>query len=92
MLIVMFGTEYGDDTAGSIETTHGKVELWLQPNANITLHASAGGGVDIDVADTGVVIKKSDNDAQVSFGDGDARLDVHTVEGAVIVRTLPVVQ
>ena len=82
MLIVMLGTDYGSDAAGRIETIGGDVELWLQPEANVMLHARAGGGIDIDTGSAGVVIEKTDQDAEVSFGNGSAPLYVHTESGS----------
>lgn len=92
MLIIVFGTEYGDDGAGHIETIRGNVELWLQPHANLTLHASAGGGIDIDTGEAEVLIDNADESATLSFGDGDAELRVNTTHGTLVVRTLPVEQ
>ena len=87
MLIILLGTDYANADAGRIETISGNVELWLQEQANITLHAFAGGG--IDAGDVGVAVEKADNAATVTFGNGDARLDVSTAHGTLVVRTLP---
>ena len=89
MLIVLLGNDYDDDTAGRIETVSGNVELWLQPQANVTLHANAGRGVEIDTDDIGTVVTDTHNAAQLSLGNGAARLDVSTEQGALVVRTLP---
>jgi len=89
MLIVMLNTEFGDDPAGRIQTTMGDVELWLQPDANVTLHASAGGGIDVDAENSRVTIDNAAKNAEMSLGNGSAPLFVHTERGSLVVRILP---
>ena len=91
MLIVMLGSEFGD-SAGRVDTVSGNIELWLQPHANVTLRASAGGGLDIDAGDSAVVNENASNAAKLTFGEGSAKLDVKSERGALVVRTLPVVE
>ena len=89
MLISMFGTEFGDDGAGVIETVSGNIEFWLQTGANVTLYASAGGGIDMDIGDAGAVVESGDKTAEVRFGEGKARLDVRSDQGVLVLRMLP---
>ncbi len=89
MLIVLFGTDYDERGAGLVEAGSGNVEVWIQPHANVTVDARAGGGVDIDAGDSSARVERGADGASIVVGDGRARFPVSSRAGRLTVRVLP---
>lgn len=85
------GTEYGE-TAGSIESTTGNIDVWVQPGAALVI-VTTGGVLTNNIPDSIGSTRSGGRGASiVELGTDGARLNIDGGAGAISVNLLPVAQ